>query len=472
MRAFMSDDFLLTNEVGRTLYFAYADKLPIIDYHCHLSPEEIATDKRYSNITEVWLYGDHYKWRAMRSCGVDEREITGDASDYEKFRAYCRIMPKLIGNPLYHWSHLELRRYFDCKLILNEENCDAIWRITSEKLQEPGMSVRGLMESSHVVLACTTDDPADSLEWHKKIKESDFSVQVLPTFRPDKAMNIERRGIKAYLEKLGQANDVVITDLATLEQALKAALDRFSAVGCRLADHGNDNVVRFAAPDPYHADLILKKAIETDGQGVSFDELALFQTQMMRFLGKEYVRRGMAMQLHAGVLRNPNSRAFTSLGSDSGFDTVYGENYIPALAMLLDYLEHEDALPRTVLYSVNPVDNAAIATLCGSFCKGDGTGYPRVTQGCAWWFNDNIDGMRAQMRTFANMSAFGNFLGMLTDSRSFLSYPRHEYFRRIFCNLLGEWVESGQYPADYEALAQLVVDVCFNNAKDYFGFKL
>lgn len=472
MEKFMSDNFLLSSEVGRTLYFAYAESLPIIDYHCHLSPKEIAEDKHYANITEVWLYGDHYKWRAMRSCGVDEAYITGDASDYEKFRAYCRIMPKLIGNPLYHWSHLELKRYFDCDLIINEENCDEIWRLTAEKLQFPDMSARQLMTRSGVVLVCTTDDPADDLAYHAQIAQSDFSVKILPTFRPDKAMNIERRGIAAYLKTLGEANGTEISDLSGLQKALSASLDRFCAAGCKLADHGNDCVVRFTPPNAYHANEILKKAIAEDGQGITDEELALYQSQMMRFLGQEYVRRGMSMQLHAGVLRNPNKEMFRKLGADSGFDTIYGVPYLPVLAKLLNYLSGADALPRTVIYPINPADNAAVAALCGSFCVGDGSGFPRVVQGSAWWFNDNIDGMLAQLRSYANLSALGNFPGMLTDSRSFLSYPRHEYFRRLFCNLIGTWVESGQYPADYEALAQLVIDICFNNTKDFFGFTL
>ncbi len=471
MKVFLDKDFLLTNETAKTLYHTYAEELPIIDYHCHLSPREIAEDKQYSNITEVWLYGDHYKWRAMRSCGVSEEYITGTASDYDKFRAWCRIMPRLIGNPLYHWSHLELRRFFDCDLIINEENCDAIWQWTAEKLQSPDMSARSLIRRSRVAVVCTTDDPADSLEYHAQLASSNFETHVLPTFRPDAAMKVHQKGIVAYIKRLGEANDVPITDYESLKKAMHIALDRFCAVGCRVADHGFD-IPTFSIPNEYAAAEIFQKALATDGAGVSEEEFTLFRSQMFRFFGKEYVARGMGMQLHMGVARNPNGIMFKELGPDSGFDTVNGPSYIPTLATMLNYLNGCDALPRTVLYSINPADNTPIATLCGSFCVGDGSGVPRVVQGSAWWFNDHIDGMRDQLRSYAALAGLGNHLGMLTDSRSFLSYPRHEYFRRILCNLIGEWVESGQYPEDYEALAQLIVDICYNNAKNYFCFAL
>ena len=471
--AFLNPDFLLDTPTSVRLYHEYAEKLPIIDYHCHLSPAEIAEDKKFSNITEAWLYGDHYKWRAMRSCGVDEKYITGDASDYDRFRAYCTIMPKLAGNPLYHWSHLELRRFFGCDLTINAKNCDEIWRITAEKLQ--GMSARQMMVDSGVTLVCTTDDPADSLEHHKALADEGFAVTVLPAFRPDKAMNIERRGITEYIARLGAANGVEITDLDSLCAALSASLDRFCALGCKTADHGMDNFVRFARPNPYVANEIFKKALASDGADVSDDELSLFQTQVNRFLGQEYKKRDMVLQMHFGVFRNPNRVMFEKLGPDSGFDTIHGQNCIASLASLLNYLNQNDALPRTVLYSINPVDNAAVGALCGSFCAGeDGCqgegGMPTVTQGSAWWFNDNIDGMDAQMRSYANLSGIGNFLGMLTDSRSFMSYPRHEYFRRIWCRILGGWVDAGLLPDDEEMLADLVNGVCYGNAKKYFKF--
>ena len=471
MKNFICSDFLLTNATAKTLYHTYAEQLPIIDYHCHLSPREIAEDKRYSNITEVWLYGDHYKWRAMRSCGVSEEYITGSASDYDRFRAWCRTMPKLIGNPLYHWSHLELRRFFDCDLTINEENCDTIWALTAEKLQSPDMTARALIRRSNVDVVCTTDDPADSLEYHLQLAESGFETKVLPTFRPDAAWKIDQKGICAYIKRLGEANGVEITDYETLKTALNTALDRFEKAGCRVADHGFDWPA-FTVPNEYAANEIFKKALANDGAGITAEEVTLFRSQLFRFFGQQYVARNIGMQLHMGVLRNPNANMFKKLGPDTGFDTIMGPSFMPALAALLNYLNEIDALPRTILYSINPMDNAAIGTLCGTYCVGDGTGVPRVTQGSAWWFNDHIDGMRDQLRSYAALSALGNHLGMLTDSRSFLSYPRHEYFRRILCNLIGEWVEAGQYPADYESLAQLVVDICYNNAKNYFSFEI
>ena len=466
MKRFMDEDFLLSTETAKHLYHDFAKKLPIVDYHCHLSPREIAEDRRYENITEVWLYGDHYKWRAMRACGVNERFITGDASDFEKFHAYCVCMPRLAGNPLYHWSHLELRRYFDCDLVINEENCEAIWALTAEKLAEPAMSARHLILNSRVEMVGTTDDPADSLMFHKQLREEGFAARVLPTFRPDKALGVAKSEYADYLKLLGDANGVEITNLRSLYRALTVSLDRFCENGCRAADHGMDDYVRYARPDEYHAGEILKKALAHER--ISEEETALFQTQMMRFLGIEYVKRGIVMQLHFGVLRNPNTRMHASLGADAGFDTVHGANCIKSLATLLDYLSQANALPRTVLYSINSSDNDAVAALCGAFSTSE-DGLPHVIQGSAWWFNDRLDGMRAQMRSFAGLSAFGSFLGMLTDSRSFLSYPRHDYFRRILCDLLGKWVENGEYPADEDALRSLVEDICYYNAKRYFS---
>ncbi len=472
MKAFMDEKFLLTNKTAEQLYENYASKLPIIDYHCHLPVKEIAEDVCYSNITELWLAADHYKWRAMRSCGVEEKYITGDASDYEKFKKYCTVMPSLIGNPVYHWSHLELRRYFDCNLIINEANCDDIWRITSERLKDADMSARNLILKSNCVLLCTTDDPADSLEYHKQIADDkSFSTQVLPAFRPDMAMNIERKGITAYIDRLGKANDTVITDLDSLMEAMTVSLDRFDSLGCKTADHGMDDYVTFSKPDPYHANEILKKALASDGADITEEELTLFKSEMMYFFGKEYTKRGWVMQLHFGVSRNPNAKMFASLGRDSGYDTIHGKNCIIDLSHLLNYLTEKEALPRTILYSINPCDNEAIGALIGSFQAGSNY-VPTVMQGSAWWFNDNIDGMRQQMRSLANLSSFGRFLGMLTDSRSFTSYPRHEYFRRILCSLIGEWVEDGLYPADLDDLAELVLAICYNNTKNFFGFKL
>lgn len=472
MEEFLGENFLLESETAKKLYHECAENMPIIDYHCHLSPKDIAEDRRYSNITEAWLYSDHYKWRAMRFCGCDERYITGNSSDFEKFREYCRIMPMLIGNPLYHWSHLELRKYFDCNLILCPENALDIWSVTSERLICGEMSAKQIISSSGVKLLCTTDDPCDPLEYHKKLASQNNSFAVLPTFRPDKLLNINRKGISEYISKFGKINGCIISDISSLEIAVSVALDHFEELGCRTADHGFDNCVCFVMPDPYHADLIFKKAIESDGKNVTEDELALFRAYIMRFLGSEYRKRNMVMQIHCGVLRDPNSAMFAMLGADSGFDTVYGKSCTAELAKLFNYMNCRSALPKTVIYSADPAENLAVAALCGSFCKGDGGGYPTVTQGSAWWFNDNIDGMRSQMKSYANLAAFGKFLGMLTDSRSVLSYPRHDYFRRILCSVIGEFVEKGLYPPDYSSLSSIVKDICYFNIKNYFGFEV
>ena len=473
MKKFMDQDFLLFSDPAKALFHSYAEKLPIIDYHCHASSEEIAQNKQYSNISELWLSADHYKWRAVRSNGFDEKYITGDASDYDKFVAYAKTMPKLIGNPIYHWTHLELKRYFGCDLILSEKTVDEIWDITSKKLASPEMSARGLIKGSRVEALCTTDDPADSLEHHIAIVNDDtFSTQVLPAFRPDKGMNIERKGISEYIEKLGNVAGVKITDLDSLKEAYLKRLDFFDSLGCRTADHGFDDYVKFVKPNSHMAEEAFLKALETDGRAITEEECALFKCEMMRFFGAEYTRRGWVMQMHFGVMRSPNSAQFAKLGPDTGFDTIGGVPCIMDLARLLDMLTYENALPKTILYSINPSDNAAIGALIGSFQYSDGSGMPRVHQGSAWWFNDNNDGMRAQMKSLANLSVFGNFLGMLTDSRSFTSYARHEYFRRILCDVIGEWVINGEYPEDVETLAQLVCDICYNNTKNFFGFKL
>ena len=472
MKQFLDEDFLLNNETAQVLYDNYASKLPIIDYHCHVSPKEIAENKTYSNITELWLGGDHYKWRAIRSCGVAEKYITGDASDYEKFKAYATVMPKLIGNPLYHWSHLELKRYFGYDGVLNADTCDEVWKLCNEKLASPEMSVKNIIKASGVELLCTTDDPIDSLEYHEIIaKDKDFTVKVLPAWRPDKALKVDQKGYKAYIDQLKKASGTEITDIKSLKEALKVRMDFFDSMGCKTADHGIDNYVPFA---PYknekQLDDIFKKAYETDGEATS-EEADILRTAMLSFFGGEYTKRKWVMQLHYGVMRNPNKKLFEKLGPDTGFDVIDGNADSGAnLSKLLNLMFVNDALPRTVIYSINPNDNAAIGTIIGAFQTDSEGGMPRVMQGSAWWFNDNNIGMRSQMISLANLSAFGNFLGMLTDSRSFISYPRHEYFRRILCNLIGEWVENGEYPADIEALANIIMDICYNNTKNYFNF--
>lgn len=471
MKKFLDRDFLLSNDTAKLLYHNYAEKLPIIDYHCHVSPREIAENKRFSNITELWLGGDHYKWRAIRSVGVPEKYITGDASDYDKFKKFAEAMPKLIGNPLYHWTHLELRRYFDCELILNPENADEIWRITSEKLADDSMRAKAIIENSRVDLLCTTDDPIDSLEYHEAIKaDADFKTRVLPAFRPDKALNINRRGIKDYFAKLAEVSGKQITSFRELEAALDARLEFFVTHGCRTSDHSFDNCVEFETADSlYELDKILEKAVASDGAEVTHDEFVRFRGSLMCHLAEEYKRHSLVMQLHYGANRNVSTRDFETLGPDTGFDIIDGRSGVADLARMLDAFNMKDALPRTIIYSLNPCDNAAVGALLGGFQR-SGDGKPLVMQGSAWWFSDNIKGMREQMETLATLSAFGEFLGMLTDSRSLVSYPRHEYFRRILCDYVGRLVENGEYPYDPEALAELIIDISYNNTKNFFSF--
>ncbi|MBQ7922134.1 MAG: glucuronate isomerase [Clostridia bacterium] len=469
MRTFMDKNFLLSTETARILYHNYAEKLPIIDYHCHVNPKDIAEDKQYSNITELWLGGDHYKWRAIRSAGIDEKYITGDASDYEKFKAYAQVMPMLIGNPLYHWTHLELRRYFDCELILGPDTVDEIWNLTCEKLADPAFSVRNLIKRSGVDILCTTDDPADSLEYHKMLAEDgSFETAVYPAWRPDKCFNINKPGLRAYYDKLGAAAGVEIKDVASLKEALSKRIAVFASLGCRTADHGLDEFPMFVKPNPYAVEKAMEVALASDGADVTPEMLCVFKSGMLQFLAEEYTKYGWVMQIHMGVYRNANANMYKKLGPDSGFDTI-GNNNIAAIIELLDMMEENNALPRTILYSIDPTQNAAIGTMLGCF-QTSGDGMPKVMQGSAWWFNDTLDGMRAQMKQLANLSVFGKFLGMLTDSRSFTSYPRHEYFRRILCDVIGSWVEEGLYPDDWETLAQITVDICYNNTKNFFHF--
>ena len=468
MKPFMDEDFLLSTDTAKTLYHTYAENLPILDYHCHVSPREIAENKSFSNIAEVWLGGDHYKWRAMRSCGVEERCITGDASDYEKFFAYASVMPKLIGNPLYHWSHLELKRYFDCDLPLSASTADEIWAITGERLSSPDFSVHGILKKSNVEALCTTDDPIDTLEYHRAIKASDLETDVYPAFRPDKGLNCSRKGYTAYIASLAKAAGTGIATLADLKDAYANRIAFFTENGCRTADHGIDEQVPFA-PDATENDVdrIFRAALASDGD-VTREDADRFRTYMLRFFGGEYKKRGWIMQIHFGPLRNVNKTAFRLLGPDSGYDVIGGRTSVTELAGLLDFLRRSDSLPKTILYSINPADNAPLAALIGAFQERGEDGLPTVYQGSAWWFNDHIHGMREQLTVYAADSALGFFPGMLTDSRSFLSYPRHEYFRRILCDLVGGWAEDGQIPLDWEMLGDLVSDISYCNTKNLF----
>ena len=467
MKQFMDKDFLLSTEMSQTLYHQFAENMPILDYHCHINPQEIYEDRKFENITQVWLGGDHYKWRQMRSNGVDEKYITGDGSDREKFQAWAETMPKLIGNPLYHWSHLELRRYFGYEGYLNGDTAEEVWNLCNAKLQEDSMTVRNIIKQSGVTLICTTDDPVDSLVWHKKIAEDPtFDVQVLPAWRPDKAMNVEKPTYGEYIAQLSKVSGIEIKDFASLKEALKNRMAFFASMGCCVSDHALEYVMYAPASDA-EVDAILQKGLR--GETISKEEELKYKTAYMLFVAREYVKLGWVMQIHYGCKRDNNAYMFEQLGPDTGYDCI--NNYAPSAQMadFLNALSATNDIPKTILYSLNPNDNASIGSIIGCF-QGDIPG--KIQQGSAWWFNDHKIGMTEQITSLANLGCLGNFVGMLTDSRSFLSYTRHEYFRRILCDIFGTWVENGEYPADMKALEELVRGICYNNAVKYFGFKL
>ena len=468
MKAFMDKDFLLTTETAKKLYHEYAEVMPIVDYHCHINPQEIYEDRKFENITQVWLGADHYKWRQMRSNGVDEKYITGDASDREKFQKWAETLEMAIGNPLYHWSHLELQRYFGYDGVLNGETAELVWQVCNEKLAQDDMSARNLIRRSNVTLLCTTDDPIDSLEWHKKLAEDNsFDVQVLPAWRPDKAMYLEKPDWTEYLAKLSDVSGVQVNSFATLIAALKNRIEFFAAMGCTVSDHGMAYVM-YAPASEEDVETIFAKRYS--GEILTETEEAKFKTAFMVAMGKEYHKRNWVMQLHYGVKRDNSQRVFRAVGPDTGVDCI--SNYTPSaqLADFLNALDITDELPKTIIYSLNPIDNAAIGTIIGCFQNSSAVG--KIQQGSAWWFNDHKPGMQEQMTSLASLGLLGNFIGMLTDSRSFLSYTRHEYFRRIMCQLIGGWVENGEYPADYKTLEKIVKGISYNNAIRYFGFDL
>ncbi len=464
MFRFLNDDFLLTTSTAKKLYFEHAAEQPIIDYHCHVSPKEIYEDKRFSNLTEVWLAGDHYKWRLMRSNGVEERYITGDAPAYEKFLKFAEMLPLAIGNPMYHWCHLELKKYFGYEGILNGVTAREVWELAERKLREPDMSVRGIIRQSNVAFIGTTDDPVDSLEYHKLLADDkSFATVVAPSFRPDKALNIDKAGWREYIGVLSEVSGVEITDLATLQEALVRRIEHFAAHGCRASDHGLDFAV-YAEADEAAINAVIARGLA--GERVLPEEAEALKTALLVSCAGEYTKRGWVMQIHYNCIRNPNSSALERLGPDTGFDCIGPNNGSRKLAALLDRLNRETALPRTVLYSLDGSDNAFLDSLIGSFQGPETAG--KLQHGSAWWFNDHKAGMRDQLISLANLGLLGNFVGMLTDSRSFLSYTRHEYFRRILCGLIGEWVEGGEYPDDPDALADIVRGICYGNAKRYF----
>lgn len=462
MSGFLTKDFLLKTETAKRLYHEHAAVMPIIDYHCHVSAREICEDRHFANLTEVWLGGDHYKWRVMRSDGVDERLITGDADPQEKFRAFAAALPRAIGNPMYHWCHLELKNYFGYEGVLGPDTADEVYALANRKLQQPDMGVRGLIRRSNVAFIGTTDDPIDSLEWHKKLRDDPtMETVVAPSFRPDRALNLDKPDYLEYLARLEAVSGIRIRTLDDLKAALTNRLEYFCALGCRASDHGLNTMI-FREGD---AERIF--AARLAGKLPTAEETETVQTALLLHCAKEYHRLGMVMQLHYNCLRNPNSKEFARLGADTGFDCIGPNNGGFKLSRLLDTLYASDALPRTVLYSLDANDNAFLDTLMGAFQGGGIRG--RIQHGSAWWFNDNRQGMRDQLISLGNLGLLGNFIGMLTDSRSFLSYTRHEYFRRILCDLFGEWVENGEFPDDPKLLGTLVEDICHNNAKRYFG---
>ncbi len=467
MTEFMTKDFLLKNETAKKLYHSYAASLPIIDYHCHVSPKEIYEDKHFSNIAQVWLSGDHYKWRLMRSNGVSEYYITGDAPAREKFQKFAEVLPKAIGNPMYHWCHLELKKYFGYDGILNGETAEDVWKLSSQVLAREDMGVRGIIEKSNVAFIGTTDDPIDSLEYHEKIRaEGKLNAVVAPSFRPDKAFQLNSPTFREYIAALEKAAGVEIRDMDSLKQALKNRMDFFNSRGCKASDHGL-NYICFEQAEQQVVNGAIEKALS--GQRCSQKELDAVGTELLLFCARQYKELGWVMQLHYNCLRNPNSKMFASLGADTGFDVIGPHDSTADLAKLLDAMYCRDALPRTVLYSLDGGDNSAIDTMLGAFQQEGFSG--TLQHGSAWWFNDTKTGMEQQLTSLASLSLLGNFIGMLTDSRSFLSYTRHEYFRRILCNLIGTWVEDGEYPCDETALKEIVEGISFKNAKRFFSLE-
>ena len=464
---FIKEDFLLTNKTSKRLYHKYAEDMPIIDYHCHINPQEIYEDKKFDNITEIWLGGDHYKWRLIRSNGVPEEEVTGNADAYTKFKQFATALSKAIGNPMYHWTHLELKRYFGYNGVLCADTAKEVFDLCNKKLQDKSMTARNIIKKSGVKLIGTTDDPIDSLEWHKKLREDkSFDVMVVPSFRPDKAVNIEKDGFAEYISKLSEVVGEKIKTVEDVKKALTKRLDFFCELGCRATDHGLDYMV-YSPASKQETEEIFVRAMS--GEKISASDAEKYKTAILVHLGEEYAKRGIVMQIHYGVQRNTNTLTFKNLGPDTGFDCISNQECSTAVTGFLNALQMKNALPKTILYSLNPHDNEMLGTVLGCFQGEEIPG--KIQQGSAWWFSDTKSGMETQLKSLANLSILGNFVGMLTDSRSFLSYTRHEYFRRILCNIIGEWVENGEYPNDEKMLEEIVRGICYYNAERYFGLK-
>lgn len=461
---FLSDDFLLTNQWSKKLYHSSAEKMPIIDYHCHLSPKEIYENKPFTNLTEAWLSGDHYKWRLMRACGVPEEKITGHASDYEKFYAWCQTVPKIIGNPLYTWTHLELKRFFQIDLLINEENALNIWEQANKRLAEPAFRRREMAKNAKVTVICTTDDPIDELVYHELLAKEEPDLKVLPAFRPDAALNLTHEGFSEWLSKLSHVIGKPIADYTSLITALSQRIDYFHQHGCRLSDHGLDRLSYHTASEN-ELEQIFQKALTKET--LTQTEIDAYRTETLNRLITLYHAHGWTMQLHLHAYRNCNTQAFTRLGPDTGYDGINDQPLTSHLQQLLDHADQTSQLPKTILYSLNPNDYPLLLALMGCFQK-ETAG--KLQLGSGWWYNDTRAGMREQMTQLADGGVLGNFVGMLTDSRSFLSYTRHEYFRRVLCELIGEIVERGEAPEDIHLLGTLVEDICYTNTRNYFGF--
>ncbi len=464
-KSFIHDNFLLENKYAEELYHNYSKNQPIIDYHNHLPPQQIAEDKTFENITNVWINGDHYKWRAMRTLGINEKFVTGNASDKEKFLNWAKTVPYTMRNPLYHWTHLELARYFDVYDLLSEESAETIWNVTQEKLNSNGYSCRGLLKKVNAELVCTTEDPIDTLEYHQQLAKSDFSVKVSTAFRPDKAILITNEGYNNYIDTLGEVANISISSFNELCDALRKRIEFFNENGCRLCDHGLDQIY-FESYTENEVNIIFKK--KREGQELSSEEALKFQSAVLVFLCETYHEFGWVQQFHLGALRNNNARMHRVLGPDTGWDSIGDYPQAQKLSAFLNVLDSKDKLTKTIIYNLNPADNEVMATMIGNF--NDGSVKGKVQLGSGWWFLDQKDGMTKQLNALSNMGLISCFVGMLTDSRSFLSFPRHEYFRRVLCNLLGDEIKRGELPNEMEWIGKMVSDISYNNAKEYFKF--
>jgi glucuronate isomerase len=462
---FIHNNFLLNNKYAQVLYHSYASKMPIIDYHCHLSPEDIAEDRMFQNITEVWIHGDHYKWRAMRTLGIDEKYITGDSSDKEKFRYWAKTVPYTLRNPLYHWTHLELQRYFGINELLTGKNADDIYSKTSNILNTPEYSCQNLLTKMKVEVVCTTEDPIDSLEHHQKLAKSNANIKMSTSFRPDKSILMEEVSYNDYLNTLEEVSGNSINTYNDLCDALTKRIQYFNNNGCKLSDHGLNQISCVPFTETEVKEIFNKRR---NNQKVNPKEIKKFKSAILLFLGETYYDFGWAQQFHLGALRNNNSRMNSLLGADTGWDSIGDYPQAESLSNFLNILDSKEKLTKTILYNLNPADNEVLASMIGNFNDGKIKG--KIQFGSGWWFLDQKDGIIKQLNALSNMGLISCFIGMLTDSRSFLSYPRHEYFRRVLCNLLGNEIQKGELPNDMDLIGKLVCDISYNNAKEYFNF--